>query len=121
MPATPKASSKDSEPSLLESQQLSATAASPHTLHNDSSGGGSLAAAPDGHRHDLHLTQQAQLGALLLERGRYADALVTLQSLLAERPDAADLLCLQGRCLAAAGSRPQVSCYGQERPVPGSC
>ena len=33
---------------------------------------------------------------------------LVLQPLVAARPGCAQLLCLQGRCLAAIGSRPQV-------------
>lgn len=54
------------------------------------------------------LRQQTQLATLLLERGRHDDALAALQPLLAQQPEDAGLLCLQGRCLALAGSRPQV-------------
>ena len=48
------------------------------------------------------------LASLLLERSRHRDALAVLQPLVAARPGCAQLLCLQGRCLAAIGSRPQV-------------
>jgi uncharacterized protein HemY len=53
--------------------------------------------------------QQLQLAALLLDRGRFRDAATALQPLLAAQPGHVSALCLQGRCLAAIGSRPQVS------------
>lgn len=52
--------------------------------------------------------QQEQLVARLLDHGRHSDALAALQPLLAQRPDAPTLLCMQGRCHGAAGNRPQV-------------
>lgn len=77
-----------------------------------SGGGGSPAATPASEQRDAALRQQLQLAALLLERGRHADALSALQPLLAQQPGSPDLLCLQGRCHAAAGSRPQVRKQG---------
>ncbi|KAI3432719.1 hypothetical protein D9Q98_004262 [Chlorella vulgaris] len=60
---------------------------------------------PDQQQQDLG--RQLQLAALLLERSRFRDALATLQPLLAKHPGDAAALCLQGRCLAAIGNRPQ--------------
>lgn len=51
--------------------------------------------------------RQRQLAVLLLGGGRHQDALRVLQLLLARHPASPELLCLQGRCLAALGSRPQ--------------
>lgn len=74
---------------------------------------------PDQQQQDLG--RQLQLAALLLERSRFRDALATLQPLLAKHPGDAAALCLQGRCLAAIGNRPQASqpCC-QTRTSPGA-
>jgi tetratricopeptide (TPR) repeat protein len=62
-------------------------------------------AAPVAPQQDFQ--HQLRLVVLLLERGRHPEALAALQPLLAQQPCSAQLLCLQGRCLAALGSRPQ--------------
>lgn len=72
------------------------------------SGGSARASADSKQQRQGSIQQRAQLAVLLLERGRHRDALAALQPLLAQQPDSADLLCLQGRCHAAAGSRAQV-------------
>jgi hypothetical protein len=56
----------------------------------------------------LESQRQLRLVTLLVDRGRHRDALSLLQPLVAQRPASAELLCWQGRCLAAIGSRPQV-------------
>lgn len=72
------------------------------------SGSGSAQAGSGGGQQQGSFWQQAQLAALLLERGRHRDALAALQPLLAQQPASPGLLCLQGRCHASAGSRAQV-------------
>lgn len=52
--------------------------------------------------------RQLQLAVLLLDRGRFRDTAAALQPLLAAQPRHVAALCLQGRCLAAIGSRPEV-------------
>lgn len=101
--ASPKAAGEPMADSAAQQQAAGSSGAA---------GSGSAAArrgeqqAPPAPRRNL------QLASLLLERGRHADALEALQPLLAQAPGDATLLCLQGRCLAASGRRPQVRAAG---------
>ena len=65
------------------------------------------AAAGSQVQHQQLGQNQLRLATLLLERGRHGDALAALQPLAVQQPANPELLCLQGRCFAAAGSRPQ--------------
>lgn len=57
-------------------------------------------------------TQHRQaLARVLVARGRTAEALAALEPLLRDAPACADLLCMRGNCLAAAGNNVGVS-YG---------
>jgi tetratricopeptide (TPR) repeat protein len=88
----------------------------PADLPTDSLGSGALTSGDGGTAASQQATpvepqqnseHQLRLVVLLLERGRHREALAALQPLLAQQPGSAELLCLQGRCLAALGSRPQ--------------
>ena len=60
------------------------------------------------------------LARLLVKRGRTAEALAALEPLLREYPASADLLCIRGNCLAAAGNnvgvRRCLGCLPRARP-----
>lgn len=55
--------------------------------------------------------QRQALARVLVARGRTAEALAALEPLLRDAPACADLLCMRGNCLAAAGNNVGVS-YG---------
>lgn len=54
--------------------------------------------------------QRQALARLLAARGRTTEALAALEPLLLAHPAHADLLCLRGNCLAAAGNNVGVRC-----------
>lgn len=70
----------------------------------------SSAASSAGDESQERSRQRQALARLLVARGRTNEALAALEPLLQAHPANADLLCLRGNCLAAAGNNVGVRC-----------